>query len=174
MRKEEEKTYAAFIGIDWADKKHDICLWVPGQEQRERLVVEHRPRALCAWAEQLRKRFAGAPIAVSLELTAGPIVSALLEHDFFVLFPVQPTMLARYRGAFTPSRAKDDPTDAEVALELLVRHRDKLKRLEPERPAMRSLRRLVEDRRDLVHDRTQLTTRAITPMKSSIPQVLRC
>jgi hypothetical protein len=22
--------FAAFIGIDWADKKHDICLHVPG------------------------------------------------------------------------------------------------------------------------------------------------
>ena len=172
MHKQEESAYAAFIGIDWADKKHDICLWVPGQEQRERLVLEHRPRAIQAWAEQLRERFAGASIAVSLELSQGPIVSALLEHDFFVLFPVQPTTVARYRAAFTPSRAKDDPTDAEIALELLVRHRDKLKRLEPERPAMRSLRRLVEARRDLVHDRTRLTNRVTNALKAYFPQVL--
>jgi transposase len=172
MHKQEESDYAAFVGIDWADKKHDICLWVPGQEQRERLVLEHRPRAIQAWAEQLRERFAGASIAVSLELSQGPIVSALLEHDFFVLFPVQPTTVARYRAAFTPSRAKDDPTDAEIALELLVRHRDKLKRLEPERPAMRSLRRLVEARRDLVHDRTRLTNRVTNALKAYFPQVL--
>jgi hypothetical protein len=37
-----------------------------------------------------------------------------------VLFPVQPTLLAKYRDAFTPSRAKDDLTDAEFALELLL------------------------------------------------------
>jgi hypothetical protein len=30
--------------------------------------------------------------------------------------------LARYRSAFTTSRTKDDPTDAEYALELLLRH----------------------------------------------------
>src|SRR3954463_8668654 len=83
---------------------------------------EHSPRAIQAWAERLRERFKSAPIAVSLELAQGPIVSALLEHDFFVLFPVQPAMLARYRLAFTPSRAKDDPTDAELALEVLLRH----------------------------------------------------
>jgi transposase len=172
MHKQEESDYAAFVGIDWADKKHDICLWVPGQEQRERLVLEHRPRAIRAWADQLRERFAGASIAVSLELSQGPIVSALLEHDFFVLFPVQPTTVARYRAAFTPSRAKDDPTDAEIALELLVRHRDKLKRLEPERPAMRALRRLVEARRDLVHERTRLTNRVTNALKAYFPQVL--
>jgi transposase len=172
MHKQEESAYAAFIGIDWADKKHDICLQVAGVEKRERLVLEHRPRAIQAWAEQLRERFAGAPVAVSVELSRGPIVSALLEHDFFVLFPVQPTTVANYRKAFSPSGAKDDPTDAEVILELLVRHRDKLKRLEPEGAEMRALRRLVEWRRDLVQDRTRLTNRITDALKAYFPQVL--
>jgi transposase len=99
-------------------------------------------------------------------------VSALLEHDLFVLFPVQPTTVANYRKAFSPSGAKDDPTDAEVILELLVRHRDKLKRLQPERGEMRALRRLVEWRRDLVQDRTRLTNRITDALKAYFPQVL--
>jgi hypothetical protein len=172
MHKQEESAYAAFIGIDWADKKHDICLQVSGVAKRERLILEHRPGAIQAWAEQLRERFAGAPVAVSVELSRGPIVSALLEHDFFVLFPVQPTTVANYRKAFSPSGAKDDPTDAEVILELLVRHREKLKRLEPEGAEMRALRRLVEWRRDLVQDRTRLTNRITDALKSYFPQVL--
>jgi hypothetical protein len=77
--------FAAFIGIDWADKKHDICLVVAGSDARERSVIEHRPAAIRGWAESLRERFGSAPIAVCLELSQGPIVSALLEHDFFVL-----------------------------------------------------------------------------------------
>ncbi len=104
---------------------------VAGGAKRERLVLEHRPGAIQAWAERLRERFAGAPVAVSVELSRGPVVSALLEHDFFRLFPVQPTTVANYRKAFAPSGAKDDPTDAEVILELLVRRRDKLKPLAP-------------------------------------------
>src|ERR1051326_4183884 len=114
-----QKEFAAFIGIDWADRKHDVCLAVPGSTKLEYLVLEHRPAAIRAWAEKLRERFGGATVAVCLELSRGPIVSALLEHDFFVLFPVQPATLARYRSAFTTSRAKDDPTDAAIALELL-------------------------------------------------------
>ena len=164
--------FAAFIGIDWADKKHDVCLSLPGADQRERSVLEHRPAAIRAWADQLRQRFAGAPIAVALELSQGPIVSALLEHDFFVLFPVQPTTLARYRSAFKPCRAKDDPTDAELALELLLRHRDKLSRLEPESAPMRTLRRMFEDRRGLVDDRVRITNRLIAALKAYFPQVV--
>jgi len=172
MHKQEESDYAAFVGIDWGDKQHDICLWVPGHERRERVVLEHRPRSIQAWAEQLRTRFGGARVAVSLELSQGPLVSALLEYEFLVLYPVQPSTVANYRRAFTPSRAKDDPTDAEFALEVLVHHRDKLKRLEPERPAMRALRSLVEARRDLVHDRTRLTNRITAALKAYFPQVL--
>lgn len=170
--KESSSPYAAFIGIDWADKKHDICLLVGGGEKRERAALEHRPSAIRAWAENLRERFGGAPIAVCLELSQGPIVSALLEHDFFVLFPVQPATLARYRSAFTTSRAKDDPTDAELALEILLRHPEKLARLEPESHAMRSLRRLVEARRTLVNDRVRVTNRISSALKAYFPQVL--
>ena len=64
-----------------------------------------------------------------LELAKGPLVYDLQKYDFLVLFPVNPAILAKYRQAFTPSQAKDDPTDAELQLELLLRHRDKLKRL---------------------------------------------
>ncbi len=111
-------------------------------------------------------------MAVCLELSRGPIVSALLEHEFFVLFPVQPATLARYRSAFTTSRAKDDPSDAAIALELLLRHPDKLTKLEPESAGMRSLRRLVEARRTLVEDRVRLTNRVIAALKCYFPQVL--
>jgi transposase len=164
--------FAAFIGLDWADKKHDVCLAVAGTDKRERSVIEHKPAALRAWAEKLRERFGGAPVAVCLELSRGPIVSALLEHDFFVLFPVQPATLARYRNAFTTSRAKDDPTDAEFALELLLCHPEKLSRLEPESVPMRSLRRLVEARRTLVDDRVRITNRITAALKAYFPQVL--
>lgn len=111
-------------------------------------------------------------MAVAIELAQGPIVSALLEHDFITVFPVQPTMLARYRSAFSPSRAKDDPTDAELALELLLRYPERIQRLEPESARMRSLRRLVESRRTLVKDRTRLTNRITSTLKLYFPQVL--
>jgi transposase len=168
----EAKEFAAFIGIDWSDRKHDVCLSAAGSEQRERSVIAHRPAVIREWAEKLRARFPEGSIAVCLELAQGPIVSALLEYDFFVLFPVQPATLARYRNAFTTSRAKDDPTDSEFALELLLRHRDKLSRLEPESVSMRSLRRLVETRRTLVEDRVRLTNRLTAALKAYFPQVL--
>jgi len=164
--------FAAVVGIDWADKKHDVCLHIPGSEAFELSVLEHRVAAIGDWALALRERFGGAPVAVCIELAEGPIVSALLEYDFFVLFPVNPTMLAGYRRTFTPSGAKDDPTDARIAVELFLRHRERLSALERESDGMRVLRRLVEVRRDLVQDRVRVTNRLTNVLKSYFPQVL--
>jgi hypothetical protein len=48
-----------------------------------------------------------------------------------VLYPVNTLLVANYRQAFAPSRAKADPTDAQILVELLLKHRDKLKVWQP-------------------------------------------
>ena len=165
--------FAAVIGLDWADRKHDICLMPAGKDKPEFIVLEHDPVAIDAWASQLKKRFGGRTIAVCLELARGPIVSALLEYDFFVIFRVNPAALARYRCTFTPSHAKDDPTDAFLAVDFFQRHFERLAPLRRERPAMRALQRLVQDRRTLVDDRSRLINRVTYALKEYFPQVLR-
>jgi hypothetical protein len=36
--------YAALLGLDWADQKHDVCLLVPGQATPERSVLANTLR----------------------------------------------------------------------------------------------------------------------------------
>jgi transposase len=165
--------FAAFVGIDWADAKHDLCLQAAGSTTREARVLDHTPEAIDAWVCTLRQRFGGHPVAVCLELNKGPIVAALRKYDFLVLFPINPLTLARYREAFTPSRAKNDPTDAELQLEILLKHRDKLKPLQPQSPQMRALEQLVEARRRLVGDKVRMTNRLTSALKNYFPHVLR-
>ena len=163
--------FTAFIGIDWADRKHDICLQGAHGERREFARIEHKVDAIDQWAISMRQRFDG-PIAVALELTKGPLVYALQKYDFFVLFPINPATLAKYREAFKPSRAKDDPTDAEHALELLMHHRDRLAALKPQSVPMRTLLHLVEQRRRVVDDKTRFTNRLGYALKQYFPQAL--
>ena len=165
--------FAAFIGIDWADSKHDICLQVANTEKREFAVLPHRPDAIDQWACSLRQRFQSRPVAVCLELAKGPLVYALQKYEFLVLFPVNPATLAKYREAFTPSHAKNDPTDAEYQLELLVLHRDKLKALNPQSASMRTLESLVEQRRRLVDDSKRITNRLTSALKQYYPQAVQ-
>lgn len=164
--------YAAFIGFDWADSKHDICLVEAATLKKEFSVIKHTPQALAEWATNLRTRFNGRKVAVCLEQSRGPLIFALLKYDFLVLYPINPSTLARYREAFSPSRAKDDPRDAEYAVELLMHHRERLKRWQPDSEQTRTLQYLVEHRRRVVGDRTRISNRLTALLKLYYPQVL--
>jgi hypothetical protein len=171
MKQETHEEFAACIGLDWADSKHDVCLHAAGSAKRECFILTHTPEAIDTWVSTLRPRFNSHPIAVCRELNTGPMVSALRKYDFLVLFPVNPLTLARYRAAFTPSRAKDDPTDAALQLALLLTHRDKLQPLKPQSSAMRALKQLVEHRRRMVNDRVRSTKRLTSTLKNYFPHV---
>ena len=164
--------YAAIIGLDWADKKHDICLKIPDGNELEFSTLSHSAEAIDAWAMGLHKRFSGQSIAVCIESRKVPLIYALLKYDFLVLFPINPQTLARYRRALRPSRAKDDPTDAQLLVELVQRHEEKFKPWVPERPEVRALAQLVEIRRTLVADKVRCTNRLIAALKNYYPQVL--
>src|SRR6202140_4591674 len=172
MKPQPDIEFAAFVGIDWSDTKHDICLQAAHSEEREFAVLPHRAAAIDAWACAVRQRFAGRPVAVCLELAKGPLVYALQKYDFLVLFPVHPATLAKYREAFVSSHAKAHPSDDDFGLELLVRYRAKLKPLTPQSVPMRTLLRLVEQRRRLVGDQNRISNRLTDALKQYFPNVL--
>jgi transposase len=163
---------AALIGIDWSDKKHDVCLVDTQMGTQELSIIKQTPEALNEWALDLRRRFGGAKVAVCLEQSRGPLIYALLKYDFLILYPVNPKTLARFREAFTPSRAKDDPQDARYLVELLIHHRERLKAWLPDDDQTRTLQLLVEHRRRLVGDQTRLSNRLTALLKGYFPQIL--
>lgn len=166
------KLFAALIGIDWADKKHDICEYSNRTKCNTLSVISSKPEAIHDWANDLKKRYPNQRIAVSCELKKGPLIYALSKHDHLVLFPINPSTVAKYRKAFAPSGAKDDPTDAQIQSELLVHHMDKLTPLEPESAELRILSQLVENRRKVVQDRIRLSNRITAALKNYYPQVI--
>jgi transposase len=164
--------YAALLGIDWSDRKHDLCLIETASGQREASVLPHSSQAIAEWAAALRVRYGGRQVAVCLEQSRGPLIYALLKYDFLTLYPVNPRTLARFREAFAPSRHKDDPGDAEHLAELLLHHRERLRAWHPDDERTRTLRLLVEHRRRLVGDRTRTGNRLTALLKCYFPQVL--
>jgi transposase len=164
--------YAALVAIDWADQQHAVCLSDPSTGEREQTIVKHTPAALQEWALSLRQRFGGQPIAVCLEQSRGPLIYALLQYDFFVLYPINPATLAKYRQAFSTAHGKDDPTDADYLLDLLEHHRNRLRPWHPDDEKTRTLRLLVEQRRRLINDRTRISNRLTALLKGYFPQVL--
>lgn len=107
-----------------------------------------------------------------------------MDHRAFALFqrnphgaavePLPPRRAARRASAPAPSGAKDDPTDtdAELLLDLLRKHRDKLRAWRPDTVEARTLQLLCEQRRKLVNQRVALTNRITSLLKQYFPQAL--
>ena len=173
IRLTTNETFAAFVGLDWADQKHAVVLLAADSQIKEHTTLEHTPEALADWVTQLNQRFAGGKIAVILEQSRGSLLYALLPHAHLVLYPINPQMAAKFRKAFYPSGSKTDPLDADLLLQILLQHRDHLKAWEPDEPLTRQLQLLVEARRRFVADRVRLSNRLEHALKSYFPQALQ-
>ena len=168
----KENLITVYVGLDWADQQHVVCWQAAGSSQVETATVRQRPEQLQAWVAQLRSRFPEGVIAIALEQSRGPVIAALMHYDFLRLYPINPKSLARYREAFYSSGAKDDPNDATLLLDLLVKHRDRFSPWIPDDALSRQLALRVEHRRQLVDLKTSLTHQLSSQLKLYFPQAL--
>jgi hypothetical protein len=172
MPPEPTDSYVAYVGIDWADRKHDIALYDCASGTWQESIIKTRPQDILDWVNQLRARYGEGRIAVAMEQKRGPLLYALCQYDNLVLFPINPRTVANYRKAFQPSRAKSDPVDARILVELMQKHPEKLEVWVAGCPQTRELRQWVESRRMLVDEKVRLTNRITASLKSYFPQVL--
>jgi transposase len=163
--------YSVYVGIDWANDKHDLCIQQANSDTRKFKIIKHSAQTINDWIISLHKQYKG-QIAIAVELSKGPVVYALQKYKFITIYPINPSMLAQYRKAFSPSGAKDDPTDAELALDLMLNYPNKIKALKMESEPVRKLGYLVEQRRRLVGDRRRFSNRLINTLKQYYPHLL--
>jgi transposase len=168
-----KQEYAVLVGLDWADQKHDLCWRETDSGQVHTMVLKQSPERINEWVCELTAKYPGRRIAVCLEQSRGAVVYALMGYAAVDLYPVNPSTLSDYRKAFSPSGAKDDPSDAGLLLELLERHPEALKVWKPDTEQTRLLRSLCEDRRKAVDMRTALCNSLRSKLKEYFPQALK-
>lgn len=164
--------FVALVGVDWADQKHDYCLQIAADSQPVAGQFAQTPEAIAAWVQTLRTQCGPGKIAIAVETSRGPLIAALMAYEHLVIYPVNPKSLANYRETFHPSHAKDDAPDAALILDLLAKHRERLRPWQPDDAATRQLALLVEHRRQLVDQRTALTNQLTSALKVYFPQAL--
>lgn len=170
--KNKTNKFVAFVGIDWADCKHDISTVPTTGGKPAHQVITHTPEALSEWLTKLRQQYPEGQIAICLEQSKGSLIFHLLGYDFLTIFPVNPKALAHFREAFTPSGAKSDFSDADLCREFVSTHRDRLRPWKPDDEHTRTITFLAEGRRKAVDERTRLTSRLRSTLKMYFPQAL--
>jgi len=165
-------SFVAWLGWDWGDKEHAFCLALAESSKLEKGKIIHSAESLHGWLKQLEERLGGRPVAVALESNRGALLHVFAQYAWLSIYPVNPATSARYRKAFMVSGAKDDQPDADLLLELLRLHADRLTLWEREDEQTRQLDALTRARRDAVDRRTQCLNQLTAVLKSYYPQAL--
>jgi transposase len=159
--------FAAYVGLDWEEAEHSVCVLPAAGGAAQKSEVKHDPEGIAAWVADLRQQFGGQHVAVCVEQSRGGLIYALMQYDFLVLHPINPKQLSDYRKALYPSGSKNDPNDAELLAHFLRDHRDKLRAWHPDDPVSRGLRFITEQRRKWVEQRVALTNELQQRLKES-------
>uniref|UniRef100_Q025Y1 Transposase IS116/IS110/IS902 family protein n=1 Tax=Solibacter usitatus (strain Ellin6076) TaxID=234267 RepID=Q025Y1_SOLUE len=169
--KEHAKSFAAYIGLDWADKKHNWTMQTAdGKRSRGELI--HTPEAIDAWAAELAQRFGGRPVAITLEQARGALIATLSKYGHLHLFIVDPSRLNYYRKSVSPSGAKSDLVDGDLILDFQLKHPELVRYLAPDTVETRSLQFLTEQRRAVVNQHTRQVQILTHWLKQVFPQIL--
>lgn len=167
----ESQLEPLLVGIDWADRKHDVCVRMPDGKTRS-WQISAETEQVEELIQQLQRLTEGRPLAVCLEKSRVQIVYHLMFRDNVRLYLIDPKQLARYRETFSSGQAKDDVRDAALLLRLLRERGDELRRYEPDDALTRRLNQFCHTRRSLVDDRTGLLQQLQSVLKTSNPLAL--
>jgi len=159
-----------FIGMDWADQKHDIYV-IDRQGKESHQQLEHSAESIDAWVGEMLKLAGGQPIAIMLEQSRGALIYALMFREDVLLYPVNPRQLARYRESY-PGGGKNDPTDAMYLARMLRERIATLKVWRPDDEGTRLIANLSQQRRKIVDGQTKLRQQLTAVLKSYFPVVL--
>jgi transposase len=159
-----------FIGMDWADQKHDVYV-IDRNGKGFHRELEHSAENIDAWVGDMLRLAGGQPIAIMLEQSRGALIYVLMFREDVLLYPVNPKQLARYRESY-PGVGKNDPTDAMYLARMLTERITTLKAWQPDDENTRLIANLSQQRRKIVDGQTKLRQQLTALIKSYFPVVL--
>lgn len=159
------------VGIDWADQKHDVCIRSESGTELDAFTVAHTRLGL----EQLRDRVRAvigsdeAEVLCAVETNQGLLVNFLLEQGW-VVYPINPKSVDRYRDRLKTARVKSDQLDAWLLSDILRTDRQLHRPLLPDSDQVRELRELTRGREDLVQEGIRLVNQLKACLKVYWPE----
>lgn len=160
-----------YIGVDWADQKHDALALDEAGRKLGAIRVAHTAEGLSkldAWLVQLLGESDKEQMACIVETNHGLLISFLLERGWPV-YPVNPRTVDRKRSA---SNAKTDAIDAYLLAKTGRADFADLHRLIPESEKVAELKGLTRDQDSLIQMQTRLVNQLTACLKDYYPVAL--
>ena len=149
-----------YIGIDWSEHKHDICILNAAGTTLAHLTMEHSPEGFDK-LEVLRQQL-GCEVAdclVSLETAHNLLIDFLWGHGYTQVYVIPPNVIKSSRTRYRQTGARTDQSDAYVIADVLRTDRARLLPWRPDSLLTRQMRAKISFLLYLTHSRVRLSNR---------------
>ena len=133
-----------YIGIDWSEKKHDICYMHANGEVLRYLQILHSMDGFVA-LDKAREELGveATDCVVGLETAHNPLVDYLWDQGYLRIIVLPPKVVKSSQGRYRQSGARDDPWDARLIADILRTDQKRYTVWQPDRPLTRQIRSAV-------------------------------
>lgn len=169
----EERIFSWFVGIDWGEKKHQVCVLDSVGKVRGSRAFRHHGKGLKALVKWLKHLTGAAPesVVVVIERPDGPVVATLLLAGFAV-HSMNPRQSANLRQVVSHAGNKDDLRDADMLAEAGRSHRRALRRVQQHPEWIERLRERTKTTDRLLRDQFRHCQRIRSALVNYFPQLL--
>ena len=163
---------AVYVGVDWAGEHHDVFVTNERSEQLAAFRIAHSIEGLDLLTQRLREFGATAAVVqIAIERPDGLLVAALLEQGY-VIYPINPKAVDRYRDRHHTSGAKDDARDAKALAHILRTDGEHFRPFSPESELAAELRLTIRAYRELVAEGVRFTNQLHSCLGDYYPAAL--
>jgi hypothetical protein len=169
---EEEKMKRYYLGVDWADKVHQVYVGDQDANKIAEIKVRETVEGVAEFGRWLDERRAeGIELWAAIEKPQGRIVDFLLDHGVKI-YPINPKVADRARDRFRMSQSKSDAFDAYVLAEFLRTDHLHLRALEPSSEQAQELKILTRDHQRVQRHNSRLLQQLKVTLKEYYPRPL--
>ncbi len=168
----QEERHMVYLGIDWAEAHHDVCLLDEAGTRLDKARVPDGIEGLARIHELIGAHTSNPEtVVVGIETDRGLLVQGLVVTGYQV-YALNPFAVSRYRDRHTVSRAKSDPGDAKVLAELVRTDRQNHRPLAGDSELAESLKVLARTHQTLVWARVRHANQLRSALREFYPAAL--
>lgn len=161
-----------FLGVDWAEDHHDLCLMdSAGRVLATRRIVDGLAGVQTLHAVVAEHADDPADVVVGIETDHGLLATALICADYQV-YAVNPLSVSRYRDRHHTSRAKSDKSDAKLLADLVRTDRHNHRRAVADSDLLEAIKVLTRSHQHLIWTRQRLVNQLRSALRDYFPAAL--
>jgi transposase len=152
-----------FVGLDWSEKWHDVCVADESGRPLGRRRVDDSPEGLTRLQSLIAKH---------AEDPAEGLMVRALRAAGYVIYPINPLSASRYRDRHSVSKKKSDRGDALMLADLVRTDRHKLRPLGEDSELAEAIKVLARSHKSLIWARQQFGNQLRSTLREFYPGAL--